>query len=483
MAISRRGLLLGGAAVGAGVAAGNLGGLTAFAAPPVKDNKYGEKFGTLVPVAGGRIAVPAGFSASVVSEVGKTPLLDRPGGSPIGTTPGNLDGTGCFPCGSELRLVRNHELKPGAKNAVPHVKGTVYDPGAPMGGCTVIQTSREGKNLGEWVGLSGTFRNCAGGQTPWDSWLSCEEDTTKKGPYKAEDGKEYVLQKDHGYVFEVFPAGPDRQIPEPIIAWGRGVFEGAAIDPKCDKAYITEDTGDGLFYRWTAPSGKKLKAGIAKDFGPGDGVLEALAVLREDGKAYAHYAEMTAADLNKPKKTKWVKPSVDDRQAQKTDLRKQFEGVTRHPKIEGCWSDGKVLWFTCSYANKKEADRVAAADAKYPAKITVNQGMVFCYDFKEQTITLKIYYAVGDRFDGPDNITVSPYGTITIAEDGEPANHLISWTPGLGSQAIAENLVDGGETEWAGPVWSPKGEVLFGSVQDSCTYAITGPWKKCLNGR
>jgi hypothetical protein len=67
-----------------------------------------------------------------------------------------------------LRLVQNHELEAFDNEfGVPHVPGTVYDPGAVnAGGCTVIETDREGRNRGEWVGISGTLTSCAGGETP-----------------------------------------------------------------------------------------------------------------------------------------------------------------------------------------------------------------------------------------------------------------------------------------------------------------------------
>ena len=82
------------------------------------------------------------------------------------------DGMAVFDAGrGRYTLIQNHELDPGGEFGVPHIKGTVYDPGAvDAGGCTVITTDRAGRNLGEFVAISGTVSNCAGGPTPWGTW-------------------------------------------------------------------------------------------------------------------------------------------------------------------------------------------------------------------------------------------------------------------------------------------------------------------------
>lgn len=466
MQIDRRTFLGASAAVGLVAAAGP----AAFAAPrrPLDP----ATFDLAVIIDDGKLALPRGFGAVRVSTIGVEPLLDDRGGAVIGKTPSNLDGTGCFERAGEILLVRNHECRASASVPVPLVPGTVYDAGVPtgMGGNTIIQTRPNGAFVQQWVGLSGTIRNCAGGETPWGSWLSCEEDTSKAGTKvkSSVDGKEYTTAKDHGYVFEVFPDAVAKQIPEPIAAWGRAVWEGAAIGPERDTAYLTEDTGGGLFYRWTAPSGRRIGPGIAREFGPKDGVLQA-AQLVKNGKALVHYGELTKADLDTPYPVRWIDGGAD-RQAAKTDLRKQYPGATVHPKIEGCWSDGKGLWFTLSYTSAAEATKYG---------IDQDQGMVMYYDYAHQTLTLKVYYEVGNYFDSPDNITVSPWGTIVIAEDGSDPNHLIAWTPRAGSQPLAKDIAERGE--WAGPCLTRSGNVLFGSVQSDCTYAITGPLAKFLH--
>ncbi|MDY6055451.1 alkaline phosphatase PhoX [Micrococcus sp.] len=349
------------------------------------------------------------------------------------------------------------------------VEPVLSDRGGRVIGTTVVEVSRNGALRQQWVSLSGTIRNCAGGPTPWNTWLTCEEDTSRAGDWvtSSVDGGWYALQQDHGYVFEVFPAEAGCQVPRPIRAWGRGVFEAAAIGPDLASAYITEDTRGGLFYRWTAPAGVTLGPGIADRLGPEDGVLQAAQLVR-DGVPLEHYSQLTAADLGAAYPVRWV-DGGQDRQAEFRDLRRQFPGATQHRKIEGVWQDaaGEGLWFTLSFTNEGE----------HPAAIP-NQGIIVYYSFGDQTMTVKDYWGPGHEFDAPDNITVSPWGGVVIAEDGSDPNHLVAFTERRGAQAIARDLTARGE--WAGPCFG-NGNALFANVQSDCTYMITGPLARYLS--
>ena len=163
-------------------------------------------------------------------------------------SPDFYDGTASFvrPGGDGSVLVANHEIRePGSfAHGVPQVPGFVYDPGV-NGGTTTIEVDKHGRRVREYVSLSGSSTNCAGGKTPWNTWLTCEETFEPIGGTKP-----------HGFVFEVDPY--DREAnrdPQPIRALGRFEHEAVAVDPDTGHIYETEDANNphGLFYRWTPP--------------------------------------------------------------------------------------------------------------------------------------------------------------------------------------------------------------------------------------
>ena len=128
--------------------------------------------------------------------------------------------------------------------------------------------------------------------------------------------------------------------------------------------------------------------------------------------------------------------------------------------------------------------------------------MVWYYDFGDETITLVTYFPHNPAaeaegafpkyadltFDGPDNVTVTPWGTLILAEDGVKASHVLSSVPGGPTYAIARNQLSNGTangaptySEFTGPTFSPDGRVLFVNIQvPGITLAITGPWEKYL---
>ncbi|MCH0558605.1 alkaline phosphatase PhoX [Streptomyces sp. MUM 16J] len=430
---------------------------------------YGVGYGPLIPDPDGILALPAGFRYRIVTYTGRTRLESGE------FTPSHHDGTSAFdgPRGATL-LVNNHELKGPRANwtyPVPLIGGLVYDPAA-AGGCTVVEVRRE--HVAQWVGIAGTSTNCAGGTTPWNTWLTCEETEDKAG----QNG----MTKDHGYVFEVDPT--DRRSnrdPEPVKALGRYAHEAVVVDPRRGHLYLTEDASgpSGLLYRWTPPEGFRHGRGRLRTLAADAGALAALRCFDSGGRF--------VDDLSRATRTgtvygvDWVE--VPDRDAREVSVRKQFtEGeVSRARKLEGMWWGDGGAYIVSSFAR-----------AESPVQ---HDGQVWFYDPRRRTLTLKVLLGVNPDpsaeggFDGPDNITVSPYGGLVVAEDGDGIQHLFGATDSGRTYPIARNELNIGTeqepeySEFTGVTFSPDGGTLFANIQEpGVMLAITGPWKRQRRG-
>lgn len=440
------------------------GSVAAIAAPEATGQITGAAagYGPLVPDPNGLLSLPAGFSYRIVAEAGKTTLDSGE------LTPTDQDGTACFATadGLGLVLVNNHEIDEDEQPGVPPLPEFTYDQGA-RGGCTTISLDRLGNRTGEYVSIAGTHNNCAGGRTPWHTWLTCEETEDRAGG---------ALTKDHGYVFEVDALDPEaNKNPVPLKFLGRYSHEAVAVDPHDSTIYLTEDadTPSGLYFRWTPP----------RHFTGGKGMLRELA-LSEDGdtagrlqamscyKGSRHIADLSQATQPGTKyRVEWV--DVPDRDARTTPVRNQFgdDQVTRCLKLEGAyWGDGGA-YFVASYARVSDGS------------VNDHDGQVWFYDPENETVTLTTMFGVNPDpdadtdYDGPDNITVDPHGGVILAEDGEGIQHLVGVTEDGQSYPLARN--DRNDSEFTGPTFSPDGTILFANIQSDPGYvfAITGPWR------
>ncbi|CAB9531516.1 osmC-like protein [Seminavis robusta] len=104
------------------------------------------------------------------------------------------------------------------------------------GGVGAIKFDPNGNVIDYKMVLTGTSRNCNGGKTDWQSWISCEEDLFGQGK-----------------IYQVDPFGEKDPV---MIALGNqgGVWEAFAHDtrdPEVLYAFITEDTEDGAVQRMT----------------------------------------------------------------------------------------------------------------------------------------------------------------------------------------------------------------------------------------
>lgn len=175
------------------------------------------------------------------------------------------------------------------------------------GGASAIRFNPDGSVNDAYRILGGTNLNCAGGPTPWQTWLSCEE-------------------TDYGRVYECDPFG---QQPARLRR-GLGFFkhEAAAIDPVFNMVYLTEDESDGRFYRFI-PAGVNNDGSLQLD----EGVLQVAAV---DAQGYVTW-------LNVPNAT----PNLFE-----TPTREQLPQSTAFDGGEGCWYSHGRVYFTTKGDNK-----------------------------------------------------------------------------------------------------------------------------------
>jgi uncharacterized protein len=473
--LTRRSLLGGGAAGALGIAiSGSLGPLArAGGAEVAAAAGDGIGYGPLVDDPAGLLSLPKRFHYTVLAKSGVT-LLESGH-----VSPDNYDGTAAFPRpGGGTILVTNHEIRPPTPEnpnpiGVPHVADLVYDPGV-HGGTTTIEVDDENGRLTEYVSLAGSSTNCAGGRTPWNTWLTCEETFSPAG-----------ATLPHGYVFEVDPY--DRAAnknPTPIIALGRFEHEAVAVDPDTGQIYETEDANNphGLLYRWTPPaSAVPLGKGVLRSLAPNAGVLAAMKAFDSAGAFVPDLCVATQPGTTYD--VTWV--AVPNRNPASAFVRRQFNGVwndttftdraggdiTRSRKLEGAWWGDGGAYVVASFARADDGSAVQ------------HDGQVWFLDPLENTLTLKLRFAYTPTDatdpDGPDNISVSPYGGVILAEDGAGRQHLVGATATGETYFLARNDYGDGSGEMTGPTFSASKATLFANLfSPGHVYAINGPWRR-----
>ncbi|HSP02895.1 MAG TPA: alkaline phosphatase PhoX [Acidimicrobiales bacterium] len=451
MTLTRRELLRNSALSGVALAAGGtfsglaLGGVAGATGPGRGPGPGpGRTYGRLVPDPDGILDLPEGFRYEILAEGGTghpDHFTTYDDGQKLA---GDADGMASFAIGGNRTvLVTNHELTPSERaEMVPHTFAgqpvPTYDPAA-TGGTSNIVLDRDNRVVSVYPSIAGTHNNCAGGPTPWGTWLTCEENESDIGVVP------------HGYVFEVDPEGK-KTVATPYKAMGRYKHEAAAVDPETSAVYLTEDHNDGLFYKFV-PDDTSMQYGS----------------LGNGGTLYA----MKAGDLGRlgeiktvgrSVKVRWTEISNPDQQGLNgKDELADDAAVTRSRKLEGCWYGNRRIYFNC-------ADENASPEVAH-------HGQVWSLDPKTDVLTLVAYIPTTDPvFDRPDNVTVTPWGQLILCEDGDDDQYLILCDPRTGELSpFAHNAM--GSSEFAGANFSPDGQTLFVNIMGpSTTFAITGPW-------
>lgn len=406
----------------------------------------GIGYGSLQPDPNNLLDLPRGFQYRAFSRTGDM-MSD---GSLV---PGDHDGMAAFAGARNTTiLIRNHELSPDEVTK-PKVKAPLnkqYDI-LSRGGTTTLIVGADRKLIKDYASLAGTYRNCAGGRTPWGSWISCEETTATPATTPGS------ALKMHGYNFEVPISAKSPVDPIPLVAMGRFNHEAVAVDPKTGIVYETEDQRDGLFYRFIPNQPGKLSAG---------GVLEALKIKgTPQAKTFAGFP------VGKPMEVEWVR--IENPNPATDTVRQEgfAKGAAQFTRGEGIWYGKGEFYFCCT--NGGSIDPTTGS--------TNGLGQVWRYvpgrTNKDGTIELFVEPNNKSVLDSPDNIVVSPFGDLFICEDGDGEQFVVGVTPQGELYHFARNAIN--DREFAGACFSPDGRTMFVNIQDpGITFAIWGPWRR-----
>jgi secreted PhoX family phosphatase len=338
-----------------------------------------------------------------------------------------------LPFKGDTLVVRNHEQLP--EHQFPVQGSNPYDP-EDAGGVSAVVVSADRKPIREFTLLSGTRRNCAGGPTPWGTWLTCEE----------------IREDNHGFVFEVLPQEGESDLSRtPIRSMGHFRHEAVGLDPLTGIVYLTEDAPPRSYVYRFLPEVRSARPGA----------------LQEGGRLQAMRLETDLVgdapnQIGQPVSVGWVDIDPDEAPESATD-----QGALAFHKLEGALFHDGVFWFPDTNGGAKEL------------------GQIFRY--APQTETLELFFEAGDEseMERPDNLTIAPWGDLWFVEDGPEIDRIMGISREGAAYEFGRNRLN--RSELSGPCFSPDGRTFFVNIYDpGITVAVWGPfdqWRTQLHRR
>lgn len=436
--------------------------LVAAAAPmSAAAARNGDRFGPLLPDPGALLDLPKGFRYSVIANAGDE-MADGL------LVPPRADGMAAFSADEgRVKLVCNHEnhpssggaFGPGNKRLEALDPALLYDRGAGVtpgtgGTTTITYDPATGESLEQRMSLAGTEINCAGGPTPWGSWLSCEECFESPGT-SFQRARVIRREQRHGYVFEVNVNRPERSVATPLTGLGRFEHEAAAVDPANGIVYLSEDKHRSLLYRFLPDVPGRLAEG---------GRLQALAISESPSFDTRNWARPDALQIGDWHDVSWI--DLEDPDPDSNELRLAgFEaGAARFARGEGLTFADDSLFMTATIGGP---DRLGQIFEYRPYRRPVPG--------REGRLRLLVESRRDSQLKNADNLTMAPWGDLVVCEDTSGHCGLVGVTRDGAQYPIAENAYS--NSELAGICFAPDGRTMFVNIQhDGRTLAITGPW-------
>ncbi len=376
------------------------------------------------------IKIPPGFSARVLAQANRL----VPGTTLLWHTDPDGGATYPHPEGGWV-YVSNREFLPGGVNA--------------------LRFDASGAVIDGYNALPGllTRINCGGGITPWNTWLS---------------GEEYAL----GLLWECDPFG--RDTPRPLPSLGLFSHEAAAVDPRSNIVYETEDEGDGRFYRFVPDT---PNVGGRPDLSAGRLQVMKVSLSQEEVDAPGLLGPIRVEWLDVPNPTPIDLSVIPLPLTAVTDalngILPVFQGTRYQVPESTAFDGGEGIWYHDGlvYFTTKGDRRVWAHDPLMETVECIYDDALF-----EAPI-----------LDSVDNIVVTPGGDLVIVEDKSEANQQAVAITRDGDVRPLIELVGQEGSEVTGPAFSPDGQHFYFSSQRGpnaggitgtagITYCVSGPW-------